>query len=377
MTDEVSGQIPPIQSYDPFLKFITGVLKLGPLSFGVLVFLANVVVDLWLGFRYDVFFAPAGVELPGLLQDFTAIVVDFVSIPVIAGLYVWTTQGATRLFRRLYQSTVFQDEQRFVENVDRSRPLFRSRLAFHLIWIVSVLYALSQLAAYMDWVPWETAQGYLYLQPVMSFWRTPFWLLNFYTLAYAAFNVAVTVVTLRRLFRTEKIKLLPLHPDKCGGLVSISQYSLKIGYAIASAGLVISAAALFELQQGSLREAYPIIVGVIAYIVLSPVFFFWPLGTAHSAMQEAKDAELLRLAQRYDRIYNRLKKEFDNLDDYDAEAEKLQHLKDLYAIAEDFPVWPFDISNLRRFFAVVTAPLVPALISILIDFIIAYLRIQP
>ena len=372
MSAAVSTSIRPIENFDPVARFLKGTLRLSPISFGFVVLILNVAVNAWLGYHYNVWLAPANSIYPGLLQDFTALVVDFGSIPIIAGLYLWSTEGATLLFQRLEQSGVFLSSNVVSENVKWSRRSFRSAAAFYCIVVLSVLYALSQLAAYQNWVPWESAGGYLNLAPAAAYYRTPFWLLNFYTFLFAIFNIVLTVMTLRRLFHAQGIRILPLHPDKCGGLVSISQYSLKIAYGIASAGLVISGATLFALQTGILNRSYPIILGIVAYIVLSPILFFWPLGTAHTAMREAKDSQLLQLARRFDEAYVRL-----NIESYDDAAveqglKKLENLKKLYVIAEDFPVWPFDITNLRRFFAVVTAPLVPALVSIVIDSLKSY-----
>ena len=373
MSATVSSSIRPIENFDPVARFLKGSLRLSPMSFGLLMLVLNVAVNLWLGYHYNLWLAPANTIYPGLLQDFTALVVDFGSIPIIAGLYLWSTEGATLLFQRLQQSGVFLSSKVVSENVNQSRPSFHSVAAFYIIVVLSVLYALSQLAAYQNWVSWESAGGYLNLAPVAAYYRTPFWLLNFYTFLFAIFNIVLTVITLRRLFHAQDIRILPLHPDKCGGLVSISQYTLKIAYGIASAGLVISGATLFALQTGILNRSYPIILGIVGYIVFSPLLFFLPLGTAHTAMREAKDTQLLQLARRFDQAYVQLNTESQDDETIEKGLKKLENLKKLYVIAQDFPVWPFDITNLRRFFAVVTAPLVPALVSILIDSLTSYL----
>ena len=359
--------IQPIENHDPFARFLRENLRLSPVSFGLLVLFLDLVVDAWIGYRYNIWLSPADAAYPGLLQDFTALVVDLGSIPIIAGLYLWSAEGATRLFRQLQQSGVFQSATVISDEVEKSRPAFRSALAFYVITAASVLYALSQLGAYQGWVPWESAVGYLNLVPTAAYYRTPFWLLNSYTLLFATYNVVITIITLRRLFRTLRIRILPLHPDKCGGLASISQYTVKVAYGLVPAGLVISAATVVALQTGTLSKAYPIILGIVAYLVLAPLLFFWPLGTAHSAMREAKDAQLLQLAQRFDHVYEQLDSASQDEAAFEMGINKLQNLRRLYGIVQEFPVWPFDIGNLRRFFVVVTAPLAPAIVSIVIE----------
>jgi hypothetical protein len=373
MNRENANPIEPVENFDPFARFLRQVLRLSPLSFGLLVLFLNLVVDGWMAINYHIWVSPPDSVYPGLLQDFTALVVDLGSIPIIAGLYLWSTEGATRLFTMLMKSGVFSPETVVSENVDKTRPAFQKKVVFYLIAAVSVLYALSQLAAYQHWVPWQSAGGYLSLKPDLAYYRTLFWLLNFYTFLFAIYNIVLTVIILRRLFRTRVIRILPLHPDKCGGLTSISQYTLRIAYGIASAGLVISGAVVFALQTETLANSYPIILGMVAYIIFAPVLFFWPLGTAHTAMSEAKDAQLLELAQRFDEIYQRLKDDYTNDADFEKDWKKLENTKKIYGIAQDFPIWPFDTTSLQRFFAVVTAPLLPALVSIGIDMLTTYL----
>jgi len=365
--------VAPIENHDGFARFLRESLRLNPLSFAIWIFILDLIVDAWIGYYYNLWFSPKGSVFPGILQDFTAIVVDFGSVPIIAGLYLWSTEGATSMFRQLTGSGVFRDASVINAEIDKSRPAYKSKFVFYLIAVLSILYALLQLAAYQGWVPWKSAGGYINLEPAAAYYRTPFWLLNFYTFLFAIYNIVITVVTLRKLFHTRGIRIQPLHPDKCGGVISISQYTVKIAYGIASAGLVISGATVFALQTNALRESYPIIIGIVAYLLLTPLLFFWPLGTAHTAMQEAKDAQLLQLAKRFDALYSRLSSEIDKDEDFEKDLKKLENIKKLYGIALEFPVWPFDISNLRRFFAVITAPLIPAFISIGIDILKDYI----
>ncbi len=367
METKEAAPLATIENYDPFARFLRQTLGLSPLSFALWIFILDLIVDAWMGYYYNLWLSPKDSIFPGILQDFTTIVVDFGSVPIIAGLYLWSTEGGTDLFRQLGASGVFPETTVITNEVNKSRPFFTSKFVFILITTLSILYAASQLAAYQNWVPWKSAGGYINLEPVAAYYRTPFWLLNFYTFLFAIYNIVITVITLRKLFRTKGLQILPLHPDKCGGVISISQYTVKIAYGIASAGLVISGATVFALQTSTLGESYPIILGIVAYFILAPLLFFWPLGTAHTAMREAKDAQLLQLARRFDTTYARLNSEEKKDVDFEKDIKKLENIKKLYGIALEFPVWPFDISNLRRFFAVITAPLVPALISIGID----------
>lgn len=364
VTAEEKCEIRAFESSDPLRRLLTGPLHLNPVSFGLLILIADILVDGWIGFHYNVFWSTS--DTPGLLQDYGALVVDFVSNPVICGLYLWTVVGTTTLFRQLFESGVFKSQSEFKVIVDHYRSLYRGGQVFWLGLAASLIFALSEIAAYLRWVPWQTAGGYLDLAPQASIARAPFWFLSFYAMICGLFNVGMTIIVLRKLFENRDIEILPLHPDHCGGIGSISQYALKVGYAIGTIGLVLSGVTLFQLQHRTLVEAFPVLLGIIAYIVLAPVFFFWPLGTAHDAMQRAKDAELLSLAKEFDSVYREVKVDLRGGEGRREHCvNELEQVKRLYQMVEQFPVWPFDTGSLRRFFAIVTAPLLPALVSIL------------
>ena len=62
---------------------------------------------------------------------------------------------------------------------------------------------------------------------------------------------------------------------------------------------------------------------------------------------------------------------FSNSDNYEKDLLKLKNVKRIYnMISKDFPIWPFDMRSLRRFFAIVTAPILPSVLSILFEVVI-------
>ena len=150
----------------------------------------------------------------------------------------------------------------------------------------------------------------------------------------------------------------------------INRYSLNLSYAIAIIGLVLSTLILREAQGGTLATYYLGWIGVAAYLVIAPLLFFLPLGTAHAAMRRARDKYLLMLAEEFDLEYGfssgHVEKDPKKLK---LKVEKIQQLKELYKTTEEFPVWPFDIASLRRFLAITSAPLLPGIVSLAVEVI--------
>lgn len=353
-----------VKNYDPLKEQLVR-LGVTPVLFGLLLFVANLVVDAWLGWRYGVFTTEPGAATPGLLQDFTALAVDFVSLPIMGALYFWSTGGAETLFRKLQEAEALQPESRLQAVFERGRSRYYNRPLFYAIFVASVVLALAQLGTYQDWVPVAPVAGYVTLHPALSFFRAPFWFVSWYVVFFLAFNVGNTIVVLRQVFREGEVTLLLRHPDYAGGLGAVSGYLGNVAWAIWSLGLVFTAGTLYEIQQGNSLLASPqILAGSVAYVLGVAAFFFLPLLTTHSAMQEAKDAELLALAKQMDEIYRRGKQ---GEGDREADKERFAQLERLYELAEGLPTWPFAVRYLRRFATVITTPLIPGIVSIIID----------
>ncbi len=357
--------IEPITNYDPINLFLRNKLHLTPLTFGLTILVLDIIVDGWIGWYYKILNGN-----PGILQDYMALVTDFLYAPIIGGLYLWSITGSTSVFQKLLDSGIFKSNESMISILEKKRVSYKKRSVFYVILAASLIFAYTQAGSHLGWVPWETVTGYIYQQPYAAYYRLPFWFLMFYNLSFSVYNIGLTIATLREIFRKTDIKILPLHPDKCGGLGGINHYTNRVAVGIGAVGLLISAAILIQIQQSSLIEAYPVIIGALLYPLLAPFFFFLPLGTAHDAMQDAKDEELLSLSDKFTKAYNLLKKNISKEgSNYEKELEKLEGIQKLYNLADSFPVWPFDTNSLRKFITVVTTPLLPAIISILSEVI--------
>ncbi len=379
---ESQTAIKQIANSDPLGNILRNRLRFTPLLFGLLVLILDILVDGWMGWFYGIFLHPAfpGIQPgffhkaitdiapmipPGILQDFMALTTDLAYLPILCGLYLWSPSGSTHLLRNLFDSGIFVNKNEFKKIVDKYQSVYVNPWAFAVNIVVSLTLSILQLGAYLGWFPWKTVGGYIDGEPIAAFYRFPFWILLFYTLIFAVYNVAVTILILRKAFRQTRIQILPLHPDRCGGLGSISHYTNMVGLGIGTVGLVLSAATLYEALFGDLGKAIPVIAGIVVYLILAPLFFFLPLGSAHESMRKAKEDELLSIARRFTLSYKKLKAASNTNKDNEKKLKHLVNLKDLYALADSFPVWPFDVSSLRKFLTIITAPIIPALAAVI------------
>jgi hypothetical protein len=348
-----------VEDHDPIARQLIK-YRFTPVKFGILIFVLNILVDGSLGAIFGVFTSHS--NHPGILQDPVALSFDFLIQPIICGAYLWSALASNRLFLDIQTKGVIKSINTANNSVKGVINKYQRYHFYLLALIIGIIFAIAQAVAYFGKVPWDTFDGYLYINPYMSFARLPFWFFTFYGIAYGIFNISITSSVLESIFKTiNNININLLHPDKCGGLSMVGNYASKTGYIIIPIGVFASVSALL---QKDFYKAYPIHLFILIYILISPLVFTLPIWKAHIAMEKKKEQELLKLADQFQQKYQNLTKSKKLIN----EQHDLENLQKLYLlISSNYPTWPFRFENVRRFTLSVTSPLLPILLSIAID----------
>lgn len=348
---------------DALAAFVRDRLGWSPKRYAIAILIANLAIDISAAVVLRAFVTQSGA--PGLLQDATSLLVDYLMMPAMGAFYIWSSSQIDPMLQQLYDASVFVSSDSINKPLQELVHALRRGWASTVSLIVALIVALLFVGSYLDWYPWPQLISFFNHSIVLTWLKFPMWIVTIYGLSLGLYNVASTTITLRRIFRDQSIRISPWHPDRCGGLKSISQYSLTLGYAIAVLGLTLSVQTIREIQLGTFSTSYFTWFGLIAYLVLSPLAFFLPLGTAHAAMNEAKKSHLLSLSTQFDLHYKRIAEALDSEEKGIRESvQRIEALKSLYKITEDFTIWPFDVVNLRRFLTITLAPVIPGLFTI-------------
>ncbi len=358
-----------ITNYDPFAIFLRKNIKLTPLGFAIAIFVADLIVDAFLGFRYNVFYSTS--HNPGILQDLTALATDFVANPVISFVYLWVLDGATTLYQELLTNKVFSDESLVWQRLEKIKKIYESKILFYITLFFATLFTINQLASYNHWLPWKTLAGYLYIYPEMSYFRVPFWFISIYGLVFALLNAGITFIGLQSIFREpQALKLYHSHPDHCAGFGSIGKFLTNTGFVVAPISLWVSITVISESRQSNLLDVYPVLLIIFVYLVFAPVIFLWPILSAHYAMVKAKNKLLLEISAKINAAKDEIvygnavtKKQWETIEVY----------QNIYDQSVKLPEWPFNLENIQRFFAIVGSSLIPAIGSYVLDFALSLL----
>jgi hypothetical protein len=184
----------------------------------------------------------------------------------------------------------------------------------------------------------------------------PFFL--YYLLSAYLLRLIAVFFVIRRFLATE-VNLQPLHPDKCGGLSPLGQFSLRI----TKAGVVVGLVCLLGIYSNVYRMGFELFAPVNVLIICAYVFglavaFFLPLLPARRAMQRAKSSQLQEISNRFQALLEHNMSVM-RQDPQHAELDlrRLEETQKLYDIANAMPVYPFNFENVVRFSGSVLWPI--------------------
>jgi hypothetical protein len=171
---------------------------------------------------------------------------------------------------------------------------------------------------------------------------------------------------LRALVAGAPLRILPLHPDKCGGLRPVGRLGLRNQYTLTVLGINIVLLLVVWVylmhDTASLRDV--MIAASVAYLILGPVIFTAPLLPFRAGMQSAKKEWAHEVARVVRVEIERLRVQIEKNEVTNLDEEPIERLRKMGAAIEELPIWPFDPSTLRKF---ATAYIVPVALPLLVE----------
>jgi hypothetical protein len=185
---------------------------------------------------------------------------------------------------------------------------------------------------------------------------------------------------LANVVRFGDIRMLPFHPDKCGGLRPVGRLALRNQYGLTVMGINVVLFALTSMIYLSAPPALYALVGlaVAGYVIVGPVLFVGPLLPFRTGMIRTKSDLMSEVAQRLSAELARIRGELRAGSITREDEELIDRLRKIGAVIDELPVWPFDAGTLRRFLTAYVVPLAGAILyplaAILIEKVLQQLR---
>ncbi len=302
--------------------------------------------------------------------------VNWIMFLFASRLYVYFSQTSGALYEGLADNGVIKRSE--CKTLVRGGAKSIRRLHRNVFWLLGAVTFSMILCTvwYYQYALDPSRNEMIKYRSTMSFMYMPHLAFGAYMIGMIVARVVSTLYGLRKVFKTAKVSVQPLHPDMCGGLRHLHSYAMATAYLMALFGLVfvvLSYTLSRVLVDGTITThateilSYPFFwVGAALYVTLTPALFFGILWTAHGPMERAKAKVLKKLSSAFDKQHEDIMKTLDgDISSLEAKFKLLDSVDQLYRKTAAFPVWPLDTRSLRWFGAVFGSPAVIFVATIL------------
>lgn len=218
---------------------------------------------------------------------------------------------------------------------------------------------------------WIAPEGHLHLASYVYLYCII--LLYIVIIVYVTRCIALSLF-LRALVGSAPLRILPLHPDKCGGLRPVGRLGLRNQYTLTILGINIVLLVLvwvyYMNRTAPLRDVW--IAAAVTYLILGPVIFMAPLLPFRAGMQDAKKEWTHQVARVVRVEIERLRVQIGKNEVTKPDEESIERLRKVGAAIDELPIWPFDPNTLRKF---ATAYIVPLALPLLGETVRAVLKV--
>ena len=298
-------------------------------------------------------------RLTSTAQIIGALLFGFLVTPVVWGAYVWFNAAPPRLFSELEGRELMAG----ITPESEAAALRATERVYQSPWwaiassgIVAVFSIGTVVQPLVTDVGWKLPAALVGLVT---------WIPGWYMICMVAAREIATIVGLHHFFQRGHLLVIPLHPDRCGGLGPLNRFALGFTYLLATCAFGLVIVVMLSETSGDLARNYGLFVAILAFVVLAPSCFFLTLGTAHNSMSASKQALLHDLSVRFQREYAEVSGALRERRELAHERiEEVERLHVLYQLADSCPVWPFDGRSVRRFVSAMLAPVAPIPASI-------------
>ena len=290
-------------------------------------------------------------------------------IPLVWYWFRWTPQAIMEILQQLLENGLIHKSL----NGNDIEQLVSQSFSKKGIYFIGLIGALVYMLFYSLFIK----------QQNISLGKPDFWFMSNVTFgillfliafaAYLIFTLAFRIIfAFRELaiyFRsTDSIKkIIPLHPDGCGGFSSLGVFCKKALFFVVLGNFWPLIFNFFPVLTGGTKVG-PIILIIYSFIFLIvPFFFILPLVFPHKAMKKYKENILLKISGELFILERKMLNNSYTEIELKKDMEKYHALVDIYkTVDEQITTWPITIKSLRN--SLITA-ITPALISLITSII--------
>ena len=196
-----------------------------------------------------------------------------------------------------------------------------------------------------------------------------------YVFVAGSWVLAVTGKYLKDLTLQFKFHIQPSHPDHCGGLRTLGNFSLGMALPLLILSLLLGLYTLVGFTPLGVHLLEPIFATILLpfVLLLAAIAFFVPLWNVHRKMVDRRKEYDDNFADWAAKLEQTIRSSIENQEPIDTQAlekaktakEEMEILQVLHPDKVNYPVWPFD----RQILIAFLTPQIPAILSLLTDLV--------
>lgn len=351
-----------------------GILVACVLIFFIIPFLIMLIVSV---FENSVFLKGNDV---GFLEDIPIIEMMFMLAIVLYIAYLFFNKYS-QLHLKLRNAIDFSvyDEQEYEQYIAKMNRFVKGdgrwlkyRIILHILCLLGSVYFALIYAHFNITLPWDVWRFsthpinffiFTIYQLIMGGYIIPALFWRFLAIIYSMKDSCKT------LSEKNALRIIPLSPDKAGGLRPLGDLALTFHFILVLPLIhIVISVYCWGMTLGS-------IIGILGYTPFVIAVFFLPLSGAHNVMKNAKEKELQRISNKFNEYYflfteDKNVKDLPAGDDDLAILQMMDKLRTSYEVVDKMPVWPFDLSIIRRFVTSIVLPFILIVVELFLEKII-------
>lgn len=295
--------------------------------------------------------------LSPIAKDFMNIINVGIIAPIGAGLLINHYEKMKITFVALKENNIIKDNLgEYEQLLARLSNWYSAKIIIVIALVVSVAFNIIVMIKKKD--SWSGING-----GITAFYFRFWVIINYYMIVIILYKCIVTTLALNKVFKFE-LNLQPLHPDKCGGIKSIGSLAIAMHYFLQLILVFLTMIAFFNPTN---LHNVAFVFMFLTFVIIAMFSLFFSLYKAHDKMQKTKIDLLSKLHLEFQKYYESLYKNLTDKTFQKRTADNLQSINNLYALANNMPVWPFDFQSLLRFFSTISIPILIFLLQMLVN----------
>jgi hypothetical protein len=301
------------------------------------------------------------VKCLNMFEDWNMLFIFMFSFPCIFVLTMTDQETLARALKQVQiEKTVFLSSHKAIELSTQWRHTFRwVNICSQLLGLGvggAIAYFNFVIFSPQDVGHWMSRNDQL--NPVGLVYLFGLFFLYCFLTVYVIRNV-FTAFLFVNIVRHAEIHILPMHPDKSGGLRPLAEIGLRNQYVVMLLGVnlvtAVTVAYVFLEPPDLIVPLFT--AAVTAYLIMGPLVFVAPLLPFRQAMVAAKTRLSTEVAQRIRLELNQLHTKLPSGAITKDEEDFFERLQKMARVIDELPAWPFDASTARKFLVSYVVPI--------------------